>query len=143
MEDSLKSDRVAVRAPAVCASGCDARTTLAPRERNSRVSLRSRSRLEIEQRGNDRGAAHQGNERNREAPAIASHESPDQAAEHHSPRKIGAGSKCAARRRGIKLPKTATAAAIPTITGRRINRGVAGLPKTLAPNDQARPVPTA
>ncbi len=73
------------------------------------------------------------------AAAIAAEQFPEHAAEHHSPRRIGAGSKCAARRKGIRPPASATSAASPRTIGRRTIRGDAGAPKTLSPRKRARP----
>ena len=44
---------------------------------------------------------------------------PHQPPEHHSPLRIGAGLKCAARRNGIRLPTIATSAASPSTTGKQ------------------------
>ena len=75
--------------------------------------------IEIEKRGNHRGAADQREKRDGQAAAAAAQQLQQQAPEHHSPRRIGAGSKCAARRSGIRLPTIATTAARPRTTGKQ------------------------
>ena len=68
-------------------------------------------------RSHHRRAADHRDQRHRQPPAIAAKEFPEQAAKHYSPFRIGAGSKCAARRKGIKPPTRATSAASPENTG--------------------------
>src|SRR6185437_14664300 len=97
--------------------------------------------LEIQESRDYGRATDHGHEGDGKAAAIASEQFPEYTAKHHSPRRMGAGSKRAARRKGISPPANATRAASPRTIGKRMIFGDAGAPKTLAPRKRARPEP--
>src|ERR1700678_4671663 len=99
------------------------------------------TKCEVQETRNDGSATDEREYRNHQSRAAATKQLKDDAPEHYWPRNMSAGRRCAARRKGIRLPTRATIAARPRTTGTRINRGDARVPKTLAPRMRASAAP--
>src|ERR1700678_1228364 len=99
------------------------------------------TKCEVQETRNDGSATDEREYRNHQSRAAATKQLKDDAPEHYWPRNMSAGRRCAARRKGIRLPTRATMTASPSTTGTRINRGDAGVPKPLAPRTRARIAP--
>src|SRR5579885_2875793 len=104
--------------------------------------------LKIQERPGNRGARAQSEQNHEEPRAMrekkAAYDTPKHRAivvrerGHHSPRKIGAGSYWAARRKGRALPSKVTHAARASTATSTRNDGSGAAPKTLSPRMRAR-----
>src|SRR5207249_6440523 len=108
--------------------------------------------LQIEQRAGHGGTTPEREQHHEKASAVGSKQSPNDPPEHgfvcrarawhHSPRRIGAGSYCEARRSGSALPRKVTPAASAITTRKTIKDDSGAAPKIFCPRRRARTIPS-